>query len=94
MNNIILSCKIHTRKAQEKIYYDRAGMLQIDIKEIPEKGKANRSIIKILSKILKIPQHQISIIGGMTTTLKKILLKTEKTEETIKKNIDVLTKIE
>jgi uncharacterized protein YggU (UPF0235/DUF167 family) len=94
MNKIILTCKIYTRKIEEKIYRDAAGTLHIHIKEIPEKGKANKSIIKILSKLLKIPQQQITIIGGITTTLKKILIKKEKTEDEIKKNIALNIKIE
>jgi hypothetical protein len=46
--------------------------IKIRIKAAPEKGKANAELIKFLSKELKIPRANISIISGKTDQLKLI----------------------
>jgi len=48
------------------------GALKISVTAPPDKGKANKAIIKLLSKELKIPQSSISIISGETSRRKKV----------------------
>lgn len=51
------------------------GYLKIAIKAPPEKGKANEELIKFLSQKLKIPRGEISIVSGLKSRRKEILLK-------------------
>jgi len=44
-------------------------------KEKPEKGKANRSLIKFLSHILEIPSNNIIVVKGIKNRLKTIYIK-------------------
>lgn len=48
--------------------------IKIRIKAPPEKGKANKELIKFLSRELDMPTDQISIISGKTEALKLIKL--------------------
>lgn len=48
------------------------GALRVSVKAAPEKGKANASIIKFLSKSLGIPQNSVSIISGATSRRKRV----------------------
>lgn len=48
------------------------GALKIAITAAPEKGKANKAIINMISKLLKIPKNSIKIVSGETTSRKKI----------------------
>lgn len=48
--------------------------IKIRIKAPPEKGKANKELIKFLSRELDMPTDQISIIAGKTEALKLIKL--------------------
>lgn len=48
------------------------GTLKIRIAAPPEKGKANRELIRFLSRHLKINKTQITIISGKSDTLKLI----------------------
>ncbi|MCB1559420.1 MAG: DUF167 domain-containing protein [Alphaproteobacteria bacterium] len=41
-------------------------MLKVSVTAVPEKGKANQSLIKLLSKHWKIPKSEIEIIKGET----------------------------
>tara|TARA_B100000315_G_C14096960_1_gene371898 strand:+ start:261 stop:491 length:231 start_codon:yes stop_codon:yes gene_type:complete len=52
------------------------GTLKIRIAAPPEKGKANKELIKFLSKHFNIPKETITIISGKTDPLK--LIKIEK----------------
>lgn len=48
--------------------------IKIRIKAPPEKGKANKELIRFLSQKLNMPTDQISIISGKTEALKLIKL--------------------
>jgi uncharacterized protein len=45
---------------------------KIRLKAVPEKGKANRELIKFLSKHYSVAKENISIISGKTDRLKLI----------------------
>ncbi len=51
--------------------------LKIAVKAPPEKGKANQELIKFLSQRLEIPKGEISIISGLKSRRKEILLKAD-----------------
>lgn len=46
--------------------------IKIRIKAVPEKGKANKELIKFLSKELDLPKDKVQIISGKTDPLKLI----------------------
>ena len=54
---------------------DNKDFLKITVVSVPEKGKANKELIKFLSKELGIPKSDIEIVSGETGHFKKILLK-------------------
>ncbi|MBI4232377.1 DUF167 domain-containing protein [Candidatus Peregrinibacteria bacterium] len=49
--------------------------IKIRIKAVPEKGKANKELIKFLSKELGLSSSSISIISGKSEQLKLIKVK-------------------
>ena len=57
--------------------------LKIKTRAIPEDGKANEAIIKLLSKILKIPKSTIEITAGITSR-NKVFLIPEISEDSLK----------
>ena len=54
--------------------------LRVFVTCIPEKGKANKEVIKLLSKELKLPKSSFSIVTGETSHYKKILIDTKSTD--------------
>ncbi len=53
----------------EGIYRER---IKIRISAPPEKGRANKELIKFIGGILSIPKSRISIISGKTSNYKEI----------------------
>lgn len=58
---------------------DASGLeyLKINVISVPEKGKANQELIKLLAKNLKIAKSKISIISGETDRCKKLSINGE-----------------
>ena len=48
------------------------GRLKVKISAVAEKGKANKELIKFLSKKLNIPKSNIALISGTNNRKKKI----------------------
>ena len=48
--------------------------LKIKLKAIPEKGKANKELLKFLGKFLGISSGQLSVVKGETHNIKEIYL--------------------
>ena len=54
---------------------DKSGILKCYLKSPPEKGKANQELIKLLAKLLRIGQENISIVSGLTSRKKRISIR-------------------
>jgi len=58
-----------SRNSIDGIYLDR---IKIRISSPPEKGRANKELIKFISEKLGIPKKYIKIISGNSSNLKEI----------------------
>ncbi len=67
----------------QDIFIDPNGVkyLKTNLNSVPEKGKANQELIKLLSKTLKLSKSCFSVISGLTDRYKKVLLETEHSDE-------------
>ena len=65
----------------QAIAQDAQGVrhLKIQVTAIPEDGKANKALIKLLSKALKCPKTSLSIVSSATDRTKVIALSGERT---------------
>lgn len=59
--------------------------LKIKVKAPPEKGKANKAVIKILQKCLDLPKGSIKISSGETSTRKIIVINGDNDDVILKK---------
>lgn len=62
---------------EEDLFGDKT--LKVYVTTIPENGKANKSMIDLLSKTWKIPKTSISIIRGATSRVKILEIPKETT---------------
>lgn len=67
-----IKIKVQPKSSINAIIGFREKILIIKTTSAPDKGKANNTVIKLLSKKFKIPKSAISIISGRTTKLKII----------------------
>ena len=66
--------KVKPKAKEEKVIKVSATNFKVWVREVPEKGKANRAVIKALADYFKIGQSDIKIISGSTSKLKIIEL--------------------
>jgi len=60
---------------------DKSGNLKCFLKSPAEKGLANKELIKTLANALRISQDTITILGGLTSRTKRILIQTTMTTQ-------------
>lgn len=71
---LVIEIKVTPQSGKFKFEQDSKGNLKCFLKSAPEKGAANKELIKGLSKNLRIPQNDIEIIQGATIRNKTIKL--------------------
>ena len=60
-----LSCRVTPRASRDAIDRDPDG-LRIHVTAVPENGKANAAVVKILAKALGIPKSRLTLVRGET----------------------------
>ncbi len=73
-----INIKVTTKASKNEIREVRNDELLISVTAAPENNKANEAIINVLSKKLKIPKSNISILSGDKSRNKKISIISEK----------------
>src|ERR1700738_2738934 len=71
---MILPVKVIPGASKEGIVGWQEGRLKIKVTAPPEKGEANRAVIRILSKACKLPQSKIVLLKGASVRQKEFLL--------------------
>lgn len=69
---------------------DGERMLKARVTAVPEKGKANKALIELLAKQLKLPKSSISVISGETA--RKKILRIDGDAEDVKARLESLLK--
>ncbi|NGX34905.1 MAG: hypothetical protein K1060chlam1_01265, partial [Candidatus Anoxychlamydiales bacterium] len=67
-----IKVKIIPKSKVNQIIGFKEDTLKIRIKASPEKGKANKELIRFIAKRLSISQSRISILSGHTSRIKKL----------------------
>ena len=53
----------------------QAGTLRVSVTQSPEKGKANKALIELLSKSLSLRKSQLELLAGETSPQKRFLVR-------------------
>ena len=72
---ITFTVRIVPRASSSEIVGDHEGALRIRIAAPPVEGAANRELIRLLAKKLKVPQNAVEIVSGASSKNKIIRLK-------------------
>jgi uncharacterized protein (TIGR00251 family) len=62
----------HTRIDDVELRDNNQQVLRVRVTAVPDKGKANKALIALLAKTLKLPKSTISIKTGLTSRHKTI----------------------
>lgn len=72
MRKEFLDIKIIPNASKNEIVEKDGHKLKVRIKAVPEKGKANKELIKFLSSTFNVSKSQIEIVRGNTSRQKRI----------------------
>ncbi|WP_456401358.1 DUF167 domain-containing protein [Persephonella sp.] len=61
---MLIKVKVKPKSKKEEVKHIGEDYYEVKVNEIPEKGKANKRVIELLSKYFKIPKSEIVLIKG------------------------------
>lgn len=67
---ILLPVRAQPRSSKNGIEGVHNGRLKVCVTQVPEKGKANKALLKVLQTALKLKRSQIELYKGKTAALK------------------------
>jgi len=86
---LIVEIKVEPSSGRQKFILDKSGTIKCFLKSAPERGRANDELISILSKFLKVPVQDITIVVGAASRRKRIKINTEITYSDFLKKIGI-----
>jgi len=72
MGDPVVSVKVLPRSSINQIVGFEGDILKVKVKSAPVDGLANRDLILLLSKCVKVAKERVEIISGHRSRLKKI----------------------
>ena len=70
----ILPVRAQPGAGRNEIRGEQDGRLKVCVTQSPEKGKANKAIVAVLSKKLSLRKSQLELIAGATSPEKRFLV--------------------
>jgi len=71
---------------------EHQGALKVAVTQAPEKGKANRAVIEVLSRELKLARSQFTLLTGETSHDKRFVVSSISTVELTKRLNELLAR--
>jgi len=69
---ISFQLKVRPASGRQRLLKIKGGVLKAEVTAPPVGGKANRDVIKLISKSLNVPKSSVKIEKGETTSRKRI----------------------
>lgn len=70
----VLEIKVITNAPRSEIVGESGGFLKVKLNAVPEKGKANEELIKVLAEAYNVPKSNITIKRGKNSRRKQVVL--------------------
>jgi uncharacterized protein (TIGR00251 family) len=87
----ILPVRAQPGSRRNEIRGEQDGMLKACVTQSPEKGKANKALVELLSKSLSLKKSQFELIAGETSHQKKFLVRKIAPDELLRRIAEVLS---
>jgi uncharacterized protein len=74
---IVLTVRLTPRAARDSIdgvgaLSDGRAVVLARVRAVPDKGEANRALVELLAKALRVPKSAVEVIAGATARLKQV----------------------
>ncbi|NGX60003.1 MAG: hypothetical protein KR126chlam3_01164 [Chlamydiae bacterium] len=73
-----LQVKVIPKASNSEVLGWEGNLLKVRINAVPEKGAANKELIKVLSKYFDVPKSAITIVRGEHQRIKQVRLEKRK----------------
>lgn len=81
--SLIIIVKVVPQSGQQKWALGKSNELKAYIKSPPERGLANKELLKMIASSLRIPMSDVHLLAGDTARTKKIKIDTNLTYENL-----------
>ena len=71
----ILPVRAQPGSRRNELRGEQDGMLKVCVTQSPEKGRANKALVELLSKSLGLKKSQIELIAGETSHQKRFMVR-------------------
>jgi len=86
-NSVVLRLQVKPNSKKQEIVLDSLDKkITIFVKAPPDKGKANKELLKFMAKILEKNTSEISIVAGLTSRDKTIIIRNN-TKQNVERKI-------
>ena len=82
---VLIAIRAKPRAKRPGVLGVRAGALLVGVTAPPEKGKANRAILEVLARTLRVPKGALEIVQGETHREKTVLVRGLSAEEVLER---------
>ena len=79
--SLIISIKVTPSSGRNGWILDKNGALKCYLKNPPEKGKANKELIKLIAEAVSCPKNRVIIVSGLTSRNKRVKIDAEISSE-------------
>lgn len=90
-DGVLLPVKAQAGARQNRIRGVHAGALRVAVTQVAEKGRANKAIVALLAKQLRLAKSQIQLVSGNTSSEKKFCITGVRREDIVKKLAESLS---
>jgi hypothetical protein len=71
---VVLPVKAMAGSKRDGIRGEQGGVLKVSVVQVAEKGKANKSLVAVISRELGLRKSQVELLGGHTSSSKRFLV--------------------
>lgn len=76
-DGLVVTLRLTPKAGQDQIgavetLGDGRAVLKVRVRAAPSEGEANAALLRLLSKTLKVPLSQVSIVSGASARLKRV----------------------
>ncbi len=87
-NSVVLNVFVKPKSGRSEVFFDEnKGSIVVFLKSPPTGGKANKELVKILSKALGLSSSKIKIVKGLKSREKQILVEEDLTFSKVLKRL-------
>ncbi len=70
----VLAVRVRAGAPREELRGEHGGALKLSVNAAPERGKANKAVLELLSSALELPASRLGVLRGETSPDKQILV--------------------